>query len=198
MTVPPLGNVAVSISCNTYFVTGTKAEMAERTPMRTEAMDTQGYKERLAPGDEAERVEIYREIGQSTLRGDIRLLIDGLIDPSPRVASVISDILTQSPETDKVEMLLERLRSEDPGMRSCVMSILAGLGLAALPKLVVYLNDPDTDVRIASAVILGTSGLQEAFPALVAVMQDPEREHSLCRGRGAWKDRGAEGGAGPC
>lgn len=132
------------------------------------------YIDRLNHGNEEDRVDIYREIGTVEFPWDDDLLSLALSDPSPRVRSVVSEILVENPDPKIIEALLELLRNQDPGIRSLCMSILAGLGAMALPQVEYYLEDSDPDVRIFAAGVLGESGLKQAFPALQKAMAAPE------------------------
>jgi len=160
----------VTLMCGDQRMDGPESEF----PMNTEATDLHSYRERLKSGDENARIEIYREIGELRFQSDFHLLIEGLADPSPRVTSVVSEILTEIDGSNVTGLLLESLRNQDPGIRFRAMDILAELGSAALPQVTTYLSDGDPDVRIASAVILGNSRLKESFSALKGVMKDPE------------------------
>ena len=80
-------------------------------PMNREASDLHSYRERLERGDENTRVEIYREIGEWRFQSDFHLLIEGLADPSARVTSVVSEILTEIDGSSVVGLLLESLRN---------------------------------------------------------------------------------------
>ncbi len=132
------------------------------------------YIDRLNRGKEEDRVDIYREIGTIGFPWDDNLLSLALSDSSPRVRSVVSEILIENSDPRIVETLLELLRNQDPGIRSVSMSILAGLGPVALPQVEYYLNDSDPDVRIFAAGILGESRLKQAFPALQKALTAPE------------------------
>lgn len=132
------------------------------------------FEGRLKLADEDARVAAYQELGNLGLPLGNRMLLGGLSDPSPRVRSVVANLLMEMADASVVAMLLELLREEDPGVRSQAMTILARLGTLSWPQIAAYLEDADADVRIFAAQILGNTGLKEAFPALKTALSDPE------------------------
>lgn len=134
----------------------------------------QQYRDTLKEDNEDTRVEVYREIGALGIPEGNTILLEGLSDSSHMVRSVVAEILIENVDEKLVERLLELLREENPGLRSQAMTILSKLGILALKQVETYLKDNDRDVRIFAANILGTTGLREAFPALVEAIHDPE------------------------
>ena len=132
------------------------------------------FADRLKLEDEDARVAAYQELEILGLPQGNRMLLDGLSDPSPRVRSVVANLLVEMADASVVGMLLELLRKEDPGVRSQAITILASLGTLSWLQVAAYLEDADADVRIFAAQILGNTGLQEAFPALKRALRDPE------------------------
>lgn len=132
------------------------------------------YRNKLKRLDEEGRIEAYREIGYLSIPEGNVLLVEGLSDRSPRVRSIVSKILTEIADEKVVQILLRILRHDDPGIRSRAMNILAQLGTLTLGQVEAYRNDPDPDVRIFVANVLGNTGLSEAFPFLKEALQDPE------------------------
>lgn len=63
------------------------------------------------------------------------------------------------------------MRKEDPGLRSRIMTIVASMGAKALSQVEGYLSDGDRDIRISAAIILGNSGLAQAFTALKKALE---------------------------
>ncbi len=71
--------------------------------------------------------------------------------------------------------LLQDLRSKDPGIRlAAVEAAAAARYQAAVPALLLLLQDPDASVRAASADALGVMQVGEAVNGLTLLLGDPE------------------------
>lgn len=101
-------------------------------------------------------------------------LIDALGDASWRVRRLAANRLAQLEPTPEVVRHLVQLlgRRGETGARNAAASVLAQLGPAALPAVVVLLQHDDPDQRKFAADILGELGRPEAVPGLVAALDD--------------------------
>ena len=101
------------------------------------------------------------------------LLLEALADSSPRIRQIAADGLIELAGEDTIEGLAEMLRLEDAAARNQAMEVLARLGVRSLPAMESRLSDPDGDVRIFAANVLGNVGDPAAFESLRASLGDP-------------------------
>lgn len=101
-------------------------------------------------------------------------LVEALRDSSWRVRRLAANRLAQvDPTPDVVRQLVALLgRRGETGARNAASSVLAQLGAAALPAVVVLLQHEDPDQRKFAADILGELARPEAVPGLVAALED--------------------------
>ena len=142
--------------------------------MHTQYSPIDEYRARLNRGDEEERGQVYRDIGQALSPETLDLLLSGLSDPSVRVRSTVAKIMESVADASMTIRLLETLRHENTALRSSIMTVLAGLVHCHLEQIRSYLQDADPDMRIYAATILGNSGSTQAFSDLKGILDDPE------------------------
>lgn len=105
----------------------------------------------------------------------IPLLVDLLHSPSLGVQEAADMALRQLGGRATVEALLPLLREENPVSRNLAMDILRFLAGPHQDVLLPLLADPDPDVRIFTADILGACGDATAVPPLCGlVLHDPD------------------------
>lgn len=100
------------------------------------------------------------------------LLLESLSDSNALVRQMAVGGLVELMRDETLEVLAEKLRLEDPAARSAAMSLLASLGARALPVLLPRLADPDADVRIFVANVLGNLGERAATEPLLTALTD--------------------------
>ncbi|CAN2047590.1 hypothetical protein GMMP1_480018 [Candidatus Magnetomoraceae bacterium gMMP-1] len=132
------------------------------------------YKQLVKDPDEETRIETYYEISDLGVSEYDDILINGLADSSPRVRSVVANIMSEIAHENMVITLLELLRVEEPSLRSRAMNILSRLGRKALKPIKNYLKDDDPDVRIFATNVLGNIGSKDTFSALIQLLNDDE------------------------
>lgn len=105
----------------------------------------------------------------------IPLLVNLLHSPSPGVQEAVDMALRRLGGRRAVEALLPVLREENPTARNLAMDLLRSLAGPYQDLLLPLLADPDPDVRIFTADILGACGDALVVPALCdALLHDPD------------------------
>ncbi len=96
---------------------------------------------------------------------------------------IVSTGLTAESDEEKVLSLIERFKSTDKKESYEAHMKLVGLGKLAVPGLIPYLKDINTEIRRKAAFTLGAIGPSavEAVPDLLELLQNPDETDSVCR-----------------
>lgn len=138
-----------------------------------ESGDFLAYRERLHHPDEAVRQAACLELTVIGQPFSDELLLEALADSSPHIRQIVADGLVELASEDTIESLAEMLRLENAAARNEAMEVLARLGDRSLLAMTIRLLDPDGDVRIFAANVLGNIGDPAAFEPLQAALGDP-------------------------
>ncbi len=127
----------------------------------------------LSSDDETKRLRAVEEIGRERGEGT-RELLSVIGDGNWRVRHVAVDALATAADAEIVSRLIRTLKEEhaDLAVLNSALSVLALADMDTLVPLTWLLNDPDEDLRIYAAQVLGDKGDRRAVPALVNALND--------------------------
>lgn len=131
--------------------------------------------QRLA-GDDSEDIRAAAfDAGDSALAAAVDLLVKHIQSGNLGVQEAAEYALRQIRGSAAVAAVAPLLRSEDASVRNSAMDILREIGSDDMKTMAALLHDPDPDVRIFIADILGTSKQRVAVSLLSdALLNDPE------------------------
>lgn len=142
--------------------------------------------ELLASPDEQVRWGAAMALGKNTEGGRLgaRPLVGALQDSSWRVRQAATDSLALRLDSEIVSDLLRSLREQHQnlGILNSALQVLAIGNVDAVPALIEFLADADADLRIYSALALGTQHDSRAIPALISALADADtnvRYHAI-------------------
>ena len=107
----------------------------------------------------------------------VLVLVGMLISPFPTCFYPVG-----AQTSSEVASLINQLRNGSAEARRDAANALGRIGAAAkdaIPQLVVSLNDPDKNVRLAAAYALSQIRVKEAVPHLVDLLKDPDKDVHL-------------------
>ena len=121
------------------------------------SLDVQGALRALQSGEEAARRQAVDQLGASGHPDAIRPLLVAVGDESWAVRQDAIEALVGFAEPALLPALESALREDsDAGLRNAAMEIYVRLGTAAAEPLMALLRDSDEEVRLFSAVMLGS------------------------------------------
>jgi len=129
----------------------------------------------LKSRDEASRLQAASALSEAVDTGAGHLM-GALGDDSWRVRQVAVETLSRHSTRDTVAHLLKTLRKEH-GNLSALNSVLQILALSQediLNSLLAFLGDPDPELRMYTAMVLGERRDQEAALPLIRALEDPD------------------------
>jgi HEAT repeat protein len=139
------------------------------TPEIARSLDT------LRRGEEPARRRVVAELGASARPEAIGPLLVAVGDESWAVRQAAVEALAGFPTGALLPSLEAALRDgDDAGSRNAAMEIYVRLGSAATGPLLTLLADPDEEVRLFSAVMLGSMKEAAAVGVLVEALADPD------------------------
>lgn len=129
--------------------------------------------EQLQSPDEKTRLRAAEIIGHEDTESATELL-RSIGDESWRVRHVAVDTLSRIGDADVVAKLIHVLKKQhtDLSVLNSILSVLALTDMDTLTPLIWLLNDPDDDLRIYSAQVLGDRYDSAAIPALINALKD--------------------------
>jgi HEAT repeat protein len=102
------------------------------------------------------------------------------------------EALTKTGVPEAASVVADSLLVPDGYSESAALSALAGMGQAALPRLIAALRDPESQIRQDAARALRDSTLTEALPALRRLVIDPDElvrsEAQMAIGNIEWEE----------
>jgi len=115
-------------------------------------------------------------VAENDESADLSSVLHVLRDERWRVRQVGVEKVIQRGGTDAVELILweMRQRHHDLGFLNAALQVLVRSGVDVLDSLVLFLSDPDTDLRTYTVLALGELGNERAVPALVAALDDAD------------------------
>ena len=140
-----------------------------------DAQKEQDVLKRLASEDASEARQAAFEAGDLRLESAVPLLVKHFESSSVGVQEASERALRQIRGATVVHAVIPLLRSQDAVVRNIAMDVLREIGVDDLATLTKLLYDPDPDIRIFIADILGSSDSSMALAPLCDVLlHDPE------------------------
>ena len=140
-----------------------------------DAQKEQDVLKRLASEDASEARQAAFEAGDLRLESAVPLLVKHFESSSVGVQEASERALRQIRGATVVHAVIPLLRSQDAVVRNIAMDVLREIGVDDLTTLTKLLYDPDPDIRIFIADILGSSDSSMALAPLCDVLlHDPE------------------------
>lgn len=139
------------------------------------SLDVESALRALQSGEETARRRAVGQLGASRHPDAIRPLLVAVGDESWSVRQDAVEALTGFPSESLLPVLESALREDaDAGLRNASMEIYVRLGSTAAQPLMALLGDPDEEIRIFAAVMLGSLEDAQAAPALINALADPD------------------------
>jgi len=129
--------------------------------------------EELKHPEEARRLKAAETLASGE---DVDRLVEVMGDESWRVRRAAVDGLSRRMRMDTVRNLLKTLQTEHNNLSvlNSALQILSLSEMDTLTPLIEFLRDPEVELRICSALLLGEKRDVRAVPALLAALDDPD------------------------
>jgi len=129
--------------------------------------------EELNSPDEKIRLQAAEKIAQENINSSEELF-NSIGDESWRVRKAAVDALARTEDGEVVEKLIHILRDQhkDLSVLNSVLSVLSITNIDTTMPIVWLLNDPDDDLRIYAAQVLGDKFDSRAIPGLINALND--------------------------
>jgi HEAT repeat protein len=131
---------------------------------------------RLASDDPQTRLQAAQLLSSIEPEADSEPLVGFLSDADWRVRRAAVDGLARRSTTAPIAAVLRALRDDhrDVSVLSSAVEVLATTAVDVLEPLLELLRQPDLDLRLQAALLLGERGDARAVPALIETLREPD------------------------
>ncbi len=154
---------------------GVRLDAAEAIILITGRGGTSGLALSLRDPDRNIRQAAARMLGSSKDPQAGQLLLGALSDPDRDVRGEAAEQLGERKEARAIRPLISILRIDDDYLRHIAEVALGKIGAPAFQDLIVALQDPEHNVRLIAADLLGKLGDARAVDALERAKSDPNQ-----------------------